>query len=97
MPSIKNQNKNHVFPKIKLENQFNDLLISILINTNKNSKSFCFFAVAYDELILAVILTLAWVVLDYGLLLLYAYLFAKIANVIFILRCRKTTDFRRWI
>ncbi|KDN24722.1 hypothetical protein MBO_07143 [Moraxella bovoculi 237] len=84
MPSIKNQNKNHVFPKIKLENQFNDLLISILINTNKNSKSFCFFAVAYDELILAVILTLAWVVLDYGLLLLYAYLFAKIANVIFI-------------
>lgn len=43
-----------------------------------------FFAVAYDELILAVILTLTWVVLDYGLLLLYAYLFAKIANVIFI-------------
>ncbi|WP_323842318.1 MULTISPECIES: hypothetical protein [unclassified Moraxella] len=43
-----------------------------------------FFAVADDKLISAVILTLTWVVLDYGLLLLYAYLFAKIANDNFI-------------
>lgn len=43
-----------------------------------------FFAVADDKLILVVILTLTWLVLDYGLLLLYAYLFAKIANDNFI-------------
>lgn len=42
-----------------------------------------FFAVADDKLISVAILTLTWVVLDYGLLL-YAYLFAKIANDNFI-------------